>query len=247
MKRILFPLVFALGVSAETPHISFNVIREIDHDTDAFTQGLIFHDGFLWESTGSPGGGTRIRQIDTASGDVVKSTPKFDNYFGEGLSFDGRFFYQLSWKAGEVYLFQYPSLEPVASIPYRGEGWGLARTDEGNFFHSNGSDTITLRNGHFQEESVFTVTMDDAPLQYINELEWVDSSLYANIWYSDSIVKIDISSGNVTNVIDLSNLREAAGATASEQVVNGIAWESENRYWVTGKFWNRIYLIELDQ
>ncbi len=102
MKKLLITVLLSLGVSAETPQIDFEIIREIKHDTDAFTQGLLFHDGFLWESTGTPGGGTRIRQIDTTSGEVIQTTPVFNEYFGEGLSFDGRFLYQRSWKAQEV-------------------------------------------------------------------------------------------------------------------------------------------------
>jgi len=247
MKQILISLLIIMGISAETPTLSFDIIREIDHDSDAFTQGLLFRDGSLWESTGTPGGGTRIRQLDTITGEEVKTTSPNNSYFGEGLALDGRFFYQLSWKQEQVHLFEYPSLEEITTIPYRGEGWGLTRNCHGQFLQSNGSDTITVRNEHFQPESSFTVSMDGSPLNNINELEWADSLLYANVWYSDSIVQINPANGEVTGVIDLSGIRQVTGALASEQVVNGIAWECDNRFWVTGKFWEKIYLIDLDQ
>ena len=229
------------------PMIQFKIIREIPHDRDAFTQGLIVQDGMIWESTGSPGGGTRIRQI-PADGRVIKSSKRNDSYFGEGLASDGLSLFQLSWQNQKVYLYRYPSIAPVTTIPYSGEGWGLAIDPKNQFWMSNGSDTLTIRDCcRFSVLKRIPVRLDGKPLKKLNELERHSNALFANVWYSDSIVKIDPTSGKVTAVINLSSLRKKAGALGDEQVVNGIASAGKNRLWVTGKFWSKIYLIELTQ
>jgi len=228
--------------------LSYKVIREIPHDRDAFTQGLIVQDGMIWESTGSPGGGTRIRQIDPADGRVVKSTKRDDSFFGEGLACDGLSLFQLSWQSQKVFVYRYPSILPVTTIPYKGEGWGLTMDRSNQFWMSNGSDTITVRDCcRFQTIKRIPIKRDGKPVKKLNELEWHDNALWANVWYSDSILKIDPNSGKVTGVLNIAPLRKKSGATGDDQVVNGIASAGKNRLWVTGKFWPKIYLIELTE
>ena len=239
---LITTLVVAL---VATPTQSYRVIRSIPHDSKAFTQGLLYSAGSLWESTGTPGGGTRVREINTANGEVIQSTPRDDSYFGEGLAADDMNLYQLSWKRGELKIFSYPKLTFVTSIPYTGEGWGLTLNDSNLFIMSNGSDTITLRDSKFSVVKRVPIKDSDKPLKEINELEWANQKLYANIWYSDSIAVIDLDSGEVMSYINLKPLRLKAQATDQNQVVNGIAHLKDNQFWVTGKFWSKIFLIEL--
>lgn len=246
----LVPFAFSLfaGVIFSAPTISYKVIREIPHDRDAFTQGLQMQDGMLWESTGSPGGGTRIRQIDPADGKVIKTSSRNESYFGEGLACDGLTLFQLSWQNQKVFLYRYPSIQPITSIPYKGEGWGLALDKSNQFWMSNGSDTVVIRDCcRFQEIKRISVKLDKKPVRNLNELEWHNNALWANVWYCDSIVKIDPLRGTVTGVMNLQSLRIKAGANGNEQVVNGIASAGSNRFWVTGKFWPKMYLIEIQE
>ncbi len=244
-KTLITSLILSTFAVADLPVIPFKVSREIPHDLDAFTQGLLYLDGYLWESTGSPGGGTRIRKIEVEQGRVLRSTKPDSKYFGEGLATDGLMLYQLSWKQQLLHIFTYPTVEKVTAVPYRGEGWGLAVDDKGRFLMSNGSDSITVRNKDFQQVQKIAVTHHGKAQKYLNELEWHDGHLYANIWYCDSIAEIDIHTGKITGFIDLSELRKSAGASSGDQVVNGIASAGNNKFWVTGKFWPKLYLIEL--
>lgn len=243
--NIITVLFLSSGFSA--PTIPFKVLREIPHDRDAFTQGLQIQDGMLWESTGSVGGGTRIRQIDPANGHVLKTTRADDRYFGEGLATDGITLYQLSWQNQCAYLFRYPSITPATTIPYKGEGWGLALDKANQFWMSNGSDTIVVRDCQFREKKRIPIKLNGKPVHKLNELEFAEGSLWANVWYCDSIMKINPSNGSVTGILNLSQLRKKAGASSSDAVVNGIAAAGKNQFWVTGKLWPKIYLIEIMQ
>lgn len=245
MKKLLLILFLISWTSAQVREIPYRVIREIPHDRDAFTQGLLLFDGYLWESTGTPGGGTRVRQIDTASGAVLNSTGRIPYYFGEGLACDGLAFYQLSWQKEMLYIFSYPDLRPMGQIPYKGEGWGLTQNEHNQFIMSNGSDTIYERDSQFKIVGKTAVTLEGKPLSNLNELEWHDNTLYANVWYSDSIAVISPKTGVVEGVINLEPLRREVRAFAGEKVVNGIAAAGKNQFWVTGKFWSAIFLIEL--
>lgn len=245
MRELLIILIIVSWTFSQVQEIPYRVIREIPHDEDAFTQGLILLDGYLWESTGTPGGGTRIRQIDPATGKVLNSTQRIPYYFGEGLTSDGVALYQLSWQKEMLFIFNYPTLEPVGNIPYKGEGWGLTRTPINQFIMSNGSDTIYERDSQFNVVKKIAVRLDGKPLTNLNELEWYNNKLYANIWYSDSIALISPETGNVEKLINLKQLRKDVRAFSHEKVVNGIAAAGDNRFWVTGKFWSKIFLIEL--
>lgn len=247
MRSTVLLLLITIGAFCEVPVIPFKVIRSIPHDTDAFTQGLAFLDGYLWESTGTPGGGTRIRQIDPNSGEVLRTTKRDDSYFGEGLASDGSMLYQLSWKQGKLHVFSYPAIYPVAQIPYYGEGWGLAFTPQGEFFMSNGSSQISVRNHSFAVTRTLSVTKEGKSVEQLNELEWANGKLWSNIWYSDTIVAINAETGIIEQQVDLSPLRKRPGAGSSDQVLNGIAHVSGNQYWVTGKFWPSLFLIELER
>lgn len=245
MKHLIFILWAVSSTFAQVREIPYRVIRKIPHDQDAFTQGLLLFDGYLWESTGTPGGGTRIRQIDTATGEVLNSTDRIPYYFGEGLACDGIALYQLSWQKEILYIFNYPTLTPVGQISYKGEGWGLTQNSYGHFIMSNGSDTVYERDSQFNIVGKTPVTLNEKPLRNLNELEWYDNLLYANIWYSDSVAVISPKTGIVESVINLHSLRREVRAFAGEKVVNGVAAAGQNRFWVTGKFWSAIFLIEL--
>ena len=235
---LLYNLVLAL------PLQDYTVVKEIPHSEDAFTQGLLFFEGNLWESTGSPGGGTRLRKLSPLTGEVLTTIFANTRYFGEGLATDGDMLYQLSWKEQLVHIFTYPHIKEIGQLSYIGEGWGLTYHKD-HFYMSNGSDTMYVRNKNFKITKRIPVQDSGTPITNINELEYINGKIYANIWFSDSIAIINSTTGNVESYINLKPLRDSIHANSSEQVANGIAYYKDNQIWVTGKFWSKIFLIEL--
>lgn len=221
------------------------VVAEHPHDPTSFTQGLLVHDGFLYESTGHYGE-SRVRKIEPESGRVLAERRLESRLFGEGLALaDGRLV-QLTWREGAALLWEPESLEPLGRISYQGEGWGLAFDGE-RLILSDGSSALSFRDpGTLEETGRVTVTMDGAPVARLNELEWVDGAVWANVLGSSSVVRIDPASGAVTGVADLSALvgRLPAEEAAGIDVLNGIAWWPEReRFLVTGKYWPRLFEV----
>ena len=219
-----------------------DVVRELPHDTSAYTQGLLWWEGSLYESTGRYGEST-LRKLDPATGAVAQRVPVPPAFFGEGLARIGGRLIMLTWMAERAIVYDLRSFETVRTFRYRGEGWGLCH-DGDRLVMSNGSDTLTLRDADtFEPTGAVRVTLRGRPQGQLNELECVDGAVYANVWQEDYIVRIDPASGRVTHQIDAAGLltpREARGV----DVLNGIAYEPEaGTFYITGKWWPKMFEV----
>jgi len=223
---------------------SYRVVKAYPHDASAFTQGLIYRDGFLYESTGLNGRST-IRKVKLETGEVVQQRSVDRAHFAEGLAeWDGQLI-QLTWQSNIAFVYDLANLEPRGTLRYRGEGWGLTRDREGLIL-SDGSEQLRFLDAKtFRETRRVRVTDRGAPVRDLNELEYIRGEIYANIWHSDRIARISPQSGRVTGWIDLRGLMSSYRLDA-EAVLNGIAYDPANdRLFVTGKLWPRLFEIDV--
>ena len=220
------------------------VVATYPHDAEAFTQGLIWHDGALYESTGRDTSG--VRRVALDSGAVEASVPLPEGHFGEGLTLWGDQLLSLTWTSGVLHRWDAATLEPLGSQPFAYEGWGLTHDGE-SLIATDGSamlrfldpETLDLRRE-------VEVSLSGKPLTELNELEFVDDLVFANVWHTGFIVGIDPADGTVRRVIDLRPLAEANRGGDSEGVLNGIAHDpATGRWFVTGKLWPNLYEITL--
>ncbi len=242
------PAVTAAAASSTAKPVEwgYRVTAEYPHDTDAYTQGLFWHDGRMYESTGL-NGMSELRRCDLATGRVELRAPLERTYFGEGAALLGDRIYQLTWISGRVFVYDAATLRRLESMSYDGEGWGIASDGE-RLYMSDGSEKIAVRDPEsFAVERTITVTAAGRPVDSLNELEWIDGMLWANRYMYDSIVVIDPATGAVAAEIDLSGIRSEEDARIpGADVLNGIACdESTGEVYVTGKKWNKIYRIEV--
>ena len=218
------------------------VLEEFPHDPQAFTQGLLWHDGELVEGTGQYGDSV-LRRVDPFSGVVLLETPIDPGFFGEGVARAGDRLIQLTWQAGVALVWDARTLAPLDQFTYRGEGWGLT-FDGQRLIMSDGSARLTFRDpATFAEIGGVDVTLNGRPLAKLNELEAVDGAVWANVWTEDRIVRIDPASGRVTGIAELGFLLSAAERRRTD-VLNGIAWDpSSETFWITGKMWPKIFQV----
>jgi glutaminyl-peptide cyclotransferase len=221
------------------------IVRRMPHDPRAFTQGLLWHRGALYESTGQPGQ-SGVRRVNAATGKVQARRAIPPPQFGEGLARIGNELVMLTWHDGIAYRFAADTLKAVGQFRYKGEGWGLT-SDGKRYIRSDGSDTLFFHDpATFEETGRVRVTLAGTPIDQINELEWIDGLVYANVWHADIIVAIDPASGCIVRRLDLRPLVASVGVTDSEAVLNGIAWdEAGKRLYVTGKNWPALFEISL--
>lgn len=220
------------------------VVAVYPHDPDAFTQGLVFADGLLYESTGRYGAST-LRVVDPSSGQVRRVAALPDHLFGEGITLWGEEIVQLTWRAGYILRWGRHSFEPLGDLPLAGEGWGL--TDDGvHWIVSDGSDMLRFldpADGH--EVRRVRVRDNGRPVERLNELEYIDGEVWANIWYRDKVARIDPDSGRVLGYLDLSTLWPRQ-ERPRQAVLNGLAYdEVTGAIYVTGKLWPRLFQIEI--
>lgn len=239
-------LLSAMPLHAEVVNYGYRVVNVYPHDSDAFTQGLIFRDGELYESTGQLGASS-IRRVTLETGDVLKKRDLADEYFGEGIVDWGDRLIGVTWHAGKGFVFDLDDFEVRATFEYPGEGWGLTRNDT-HIIMSDGTDRLRfLDPDTFKEEASRSVTLRGRPIRTINELEWIEGSIFANVWRTDWIIRIDPGSGEVTGLVNLSGLLpEADRKSGHTDVLNGIAYDpEEKRIFVTGKYWPSLFEIVL--
>ena len=225
------------------------VVRTYPHDRASFTQGLFFADGALFESTGKRGA-SRIRRLDLRTGDALAEVSLPDEVFGEGATVVGDRIVSLSWREGLGFVHDLATLEQEGTFPLEGEGWGLAYDEVAErLILSDGTDTLRFLNPEtFEETGSVAVTLGDRPLPQLNELEWVDGEVWANVWQQEAIVRIDPETGAVRGVVDVSGLYPPQDrADPRDDVPNGIAYEPRSgRLFLTGKRWPQIFEVELD-
>ncbi|MCX6119344.1 MAG: glutaminyl-peptide cyclotransferase, partial [Proteobacteria bacterium] len=249
--EVIFP-ISSFGSGNEIEVIPWSVVKTFDRPSDSFTQGLLYlGGGFLAESTGLYGR-SEIRKFDLKTGKVTAQSKLPDNIFAEGLTFVNGFFYQLSWKENLVFKWKHDpkaGLVKVDSFSFVGEGWGL--TNSNDFFYlSNGTSKIEVRDlKDFSVKSILNVTALGAPQESLNELEFVNGVIYANVWQSSNILRIDAVSGKVTGILDMRGLMAENKQLQKnpDSVLNGIAWNPKSKtMFVTGKLWPKIYEIKLN-
>lgn len=224
------------------------VLEVYPHDETAFTQGLVYHDGFLFESTGEYGRST-LREVDIESGAITRLVDLDPAFFGEGLAMVGELLYQLTWKEQVVIIYDHNTLEEVNRLTYEGEGWGLCFDGEA-LWMSSGSDRLTKRDPEtFAVLGEIQVTQQGQSIPQLNELECVDGFILANVWFTDQIKVIDPETGRVSASINLFDLlpAEERSQLASSEVLNGIAYHpAEDVYFVTGKNWPKLFKVRFE-
>lgn len=224
---------------------SYEVINTYPHDPGAFTQGLVFHQGLLYESTGL-NGSSSLRRVELETGKVLKIVPIATQFFAEGLAlFNGRL-YQLTWQNQQGFVYDLDSFNLLGGFRYSGEGWGLTH-DSHSLIMSDGSSQIRFVNPDtFEVQRTITVQNNGREIAQLNELEYVKGEIYANIWQTDRVARIDPNSGRVTAWINLSGLLSPEDRARGVDVLNGIAYdETSDRLFVTGKFWPKLFEIRL--
>lgn len=228
-------------------HYGFRVVAEMPHSTDSYTQGLEWHEGVFYEGTGL-NGHSRLMIVNPATGEATKSVSLSRRHFGEGITILGEKIYQLTWTSGKLFLYDKSTLRSLGELSYSGEGWGLTN-DGQRLYMSDGTNRITVRNPKdFAIERTIEVKMGGRSVRYLNELEWIEGEIWANIYITDTIVRINPDTGEVVGVVDLTDLQSPTDRTFNTDVLNGIAWDaSTKRLFVTGKNWNKIYQIELTE
>lgn len=255
MRRWLFAfslacIGFAATASAqeqnnEPAYYHYKVVGAYPHATDAFSQGLFVESGVLYESTGLFGQST-LRRVDLKTGEVLQQTALPDTHFGEGSTMLGEDIFVLTWRNGVAYKFNADDFSLKQEFSYAGEGWGLTHNGE-HLIMSDGTTTLRFLDPQsFEEQRRITVTLRGKPLPKLNELEWIDGEIFANVWQTNAIVSIDPETGVVTGILDMQGLLPAEDFTEGQtDVLNGIAYDAANNHlYVTGKNWPTLFKIE---
>jgi glutamine cyclotransferase len=239
--------VCSCGPSREAGGVSeygYEVVHAYPHDPNAFTQGLEYLNGFLYEGTGLPGKSS-IRKVRIETGEVLQKRDVPDPYFGEGIVHWKDRLLELTWQAEAGFIYDLATFAPKGDFKYPGEGWGL--TQDGNrIIMSDGTPDLRFWDPETLRETGRITVRDfyGQPVPNLNELEWVNGEIYANVWHTDRIARIDPRTGSVTGWIDLSGLWE--GSDHAEKTLNGIAYDTRHdRLFVTGKEWPTLFEIRL--
>jgi glutamine cyclotransferase len=226
-------------------YYTYRVIHTYPHDPGAFTQGLVFEDGILFEGTGLYGGST-LRKVALETGQVLQRYNLPQQYFGEGIAVVGDRLIQLTWQNHEGFVYRKETFEPLQTFSYPTEGWGLAY-DGVRLIMSDGTATLHFLDPQSLVETGHVEVRDGGtPVVRLNELEYIDGQVWANVWQTDRIVRIDPQTGAVVGWIDLAGLLKPGDRTGAEDVLNGIAYDAQGaRLFVTGKWWPKMFEIEL--
>ena len=245
-RRIILPVILmclSACSGAQVKHYGVKVVKEYPHSRDAYTQGLFFHDGTLYETTGQYGESS-IRTVELETGKPILIKRLSEKYFGEGSCiFDGDL-YVLTWTNRVAFRYNPIGLEYKKTVGYGREGWGLT-TNGKSLIASDGSSNLFFLNSNLTLEKKLQVTLNGRPLRNLNELEWIDGKIWANVYLTDTIVVIDPHSGKVTATIDCKGLLPDKEKRRDTDVLNGIAIDDKGCIYLTGKNWPKLYQIEL--
>lgn len=270
MKRVLFALVLAalalLGVllywggqgppsasnanarytqAPQIPVYGYKIVKTYPHDPYAFTQGLVYENGVLYEGTGLYGQST-LRMVELETGQVLKLRRLDPQYFGEGIAIWKNQIVQLTWQEKTGFVYDKASFDLLKEFSYTTEGWGITHDGQKLIMSDGSAHLYFLDPETFQEIGRLTVTGNDKPVVHLNELEFIKGKIYANIWQIDRIAMISLETGRVEAWIDLAGLLKPEDRKGSEDVLNGIAYDAQgDRLFVTGKLWPKLFHIEL--
>ena len=246
MIRLFFLLALCCAcscTSAQVKEYKLKVVKEYPHDVTAYTQGLFFHDGVLYETTGQFGESS-IRTVDLESGVPIENKRLARKYFGEGSVVLGDELYVLTWTNKVAFRYDAATLSYKSTVGYGREGWGLT-TNGRELIASDGSAHLYFLDADMKLLRRVPVTMNGRPLRLLNELEWVDGKVWANVYATDMIVIINPRSGKVEASVDCSGLLPEKLRTQDTDVLNGIALDADGKLYLTGKNWPRLYQVEL--
>lgn len=235
-------VLFTQAVMAEVPVLQAEVLAIYPHDAQAFTQGLVIENGQLFEGTGRLGESS-LRRVNLENGEILQRKNLGSRYFGEGITIMNDLVYQLTWQSHLGFVYDLESFAQRQTFFIATEGWGLTNDGE-SLILSDGSATLYFLDPEtFRETRRIQVTADGMPQDRLNELEFINGEVWANVWYTDFIVRIDPQSGVINSMLDLSMLNEQQ---SRDDVLNGIAWDaSAERLFVTGKLWSQLYEIKV--
>ena len=242
----LIALVSTASARSATPVYGYRVVHVYPHDTSAYTEGLFYKDGYLYESTGEAGEST-VRKVELETGKVLQRHDVPDAYFGEGIVDWNHELIQLTWKSELGFVYDLASFKQQRTFRYPGEGWALTR-DSKHLYMSDGSPVLRILDPDtLASTGSIMVTDNGEPVSNLNELEWVKGEIYANVWMTNRIARIDPATGHVTGWIDLSGLLDVSRLPdPGNDVLNGIAYdEQHDRLFVTGKRWPKLFEISL--
>jgi glutamine cyclotransferase len=233
------------GRSRPAPTQGYTLVRSHPHDPQAYCQGLIFHEGFLYEGTGSFGESS-LRKVELDTGKVLQQHDLARDLFGEGITRWQDQLLQLTWKNRQAIVYDLKTFKEIRRFAYEGEGWGLTSDDE-SLIMSDGTDTLRfVHPTTFAVKRRLLVREGTRRISKLNELEYVDGEIFANIWYEDRIARISPATGHVLAWIDLSSLYPAAERPHRDAVLNGIAYDAkQKRLFVTGKDWPKLFEIQV--
>ncbi len=247
MKRVLLSLALSLCVicscSAQVRRYKIKVEKTYPHDTQAYTQGLFFHDGVLYESTGLNGKST-MRTVDLESGKALKKLPFNRKYFVEGSVILGDKLYILTWTNHVLFVYDAATLEYQMTYSYPRDGWGLT-TDGQSLIASDGSSKLYFLSPELKLCKTLNVTLNGRAVRYLNELEWIDGRIWANVYTSDLIVIINPENGKVEGIVNCEGLLPESKRTEDTDVLNGIAVDAKGRIYLTGKNWPELYRVSV--
>lgn len=236
-------LILSCG-NAKVKEYKLDVVAEYPHDTGSYTQGLFFQDGQMYESTGQYGLSSFMK-VDLETGAALERMDFNDEYFVEGsVMFEGNL-YILTWTNRKAFVYDAETLEYKAAWKYPREGWGITH-DGRNLIASDGSANLYFMDGNFAQQKKLKVTLEDRPVRFLNELEYIDGKIWANVYTTDSIVIINPKTGKVEGLVDCTGLLPRALHEPSTDVLNGIAYdEKTGKIYLTGKNWPRLYEVRL--
>jgi glutaminyl-peptide cyclotransferase len=245
-RRFTFIAAIVLCTACETfAADGYRIVHTYPHDQQAFTQGLIFVDGYLYESTGIEGKSS-LREEDLETGRILQFHDVPSRYFAEGLTDWGSTLIQLTWQSHVALVYDRATFRFLRSFQYEGEGWGLTH-DARNLILSDGTAVLRFYDpSDFRETNSIIVKDHGKPVDQLNELEFIHGQIYANVWHSDRIARISPATGEILGWIGLSGLLPASQHSSAEAVLNGIAYDSaHDRLFVTGKLWPKIFEIQI--
>jgi glutamine cyclotransferase len=244
-KTASVPASPAAATAGVPTRYTCTVVATWPHDTGAFTQGLVWRNGGLLESTGL-NGRSSLREVELKTGRVLKRVDLAHEHFAEGLAVVGDKAYQLTWRGGKGFVYDADTFRLEKEFAYEGEGWGLA-TDGRSLILSDGTRRLRFLDPvTFKVTRTVEVVENGQAVDELNELEWINGEIFANVWHTDRIVRIDPASGRVRGVIDCTVIVAASGRSGDEAVLNGIAYDAAgDRLFITGKLWPKIFEVRV--